>query len=71
MNASPDSPHPEPLDRSHFGILTLANPRQPFARLAGALMISSIGDPFSLAVSLVLVYGAMHTTFAIAAAYGA
>ena len=33
-------------------------------------MVSSIGDPFSLAISLVIVYSALHSVFAIAVAYG-
>ncbi|MBJ7596838.1 MAG: hypothetical protein DLM67_11400 [Candidatus Nephthysia bennettiae] len=41
------------------------------ARLAGAILVSSIGDPFSQTVSLVLLYQATHTPLAIAAAFGA
>jgi MFS family permease len=40
------------------------------ARLAGAILVSSIGDPFSQTVSLVLLYQATHTPLAIAAAFG-
>lgn len=71
MTASPDQHDLEPRNGSNFGIRTLADPRRPFSRLAAALMVSSIGDPFSLAVSLVLLYDSFHTPFAIAGAYGA
>jgi MFS family permease len=65
-----DAAHvPEELER-RFGLLSLVDGRQPFSRLAGALLISSIGDPFSLAVSLVIAYGVTHDALAIAAAYG-
>jgi MFS family permease len=41
------------------------------ATLSGATLVSSIGDPFSQTVSLVLLYQATHTPLAIAAAFGA
>ncbi|MDQ6898131.1 MAG: MFS transporter [Candidatus Dormibacteraeota bacterium] len=41
------------------------------ARLAAAVLVSSIGDPFSQVVSLVLLYQATRAPLAIAAAYGA
>lgn len=74
MTASPDRDSrstPEPAGGSSFGILTLRDPRVPFSRLATAFMVSSIGDPFSLAISLVVVFSAFHSVFAIAVAYGA
>lgn len=73
MNASsPDrGSKPEPPDDSRFGVLSLWDPRRSFSRLAIGFMVSSVGDPFSLAISLVIVYSTFHSTFAIAAAYGA
>ena len=74
MTSSPDRDSrskPERADGSAFGILTLRDPRLPFSRLATAFMVSSVGDPFSLAISLVLVFSAFHSVFAIAVAYGA
>jgi MFS family permease len=41
------------------------------ARLAAAVLVSSVGDPFSQAVSLVLLYQATRAPLAIAAAFGA
>jgi MFS family permease len=41
------------------------------ARLTAAVLVSSAGDPFSQAVSLVLLYQATRAPIAIAAAYGA
>jgi MFS family permease len=51
--------------------LSLWDPRLPFSRLAIGFMVTSVGDPFTLAISLVIVYSTLHSTFAIAAAYGA
>lgn len=49
---------------------SLADPRRPFSRLAGGFMISSIGDPFSLAISLVLIHEHLGSIYALALAYG-
>ncbi|MBO0707608.1 MAG: MFS transporter [Candidatus Dormibacteraeota bacterium] len=73
MTASPDRDSrskPERGDGLPFGILTLRDPRLPFSRLATAFMVSSVGDPFSLAISLIVVFSAFHSVFAIAVAYG-
>lgn len=73
MNASPDrdsGAKREAGDGPTFGILALRDPRVPFSRLSAAFMVSSVGDPFSLAISLVVVFSAFHSTFAIAIAYG-
>ncbi len=70
--ASPDrGSKPELPGHSRFGVLSLGDPRLPFSRLAIGFMVSSMGDPFSLAISLVIVYSTLHSTFAIAAAFGA
>ncbi|MBO0701520.1 MAG: MFS transporter [Candidatus Dormibacteraeota bacterium] len=74
MTATPDRDsrsNRERPDGATFGILTLRDPRLPFSRLATAFMVSSVGDPFSLAISLIIVFQALHTPFAVAAAYGA
>jgi MFS family permease len=73
MNAaSPEGgSKPEPPGDSRFGVLSLWDPRLPFSRLAIGFMVTSVGDPFTLAISLVIVYSTLHSTFAIAAAYGA
>lgn len=55
---------------SHFGLVSLVDPRRPFSRLAGGFMISSVGDPFSLAISLVLIHQLLDSTYALALAYG-
>lgn len=73
MNAPSPDPRskPEAPGDSRFGVLSLWDGRLPFSRLAIGFMVSSIGDPFTLAISLVIVYSMLHSTFAIAAAYGA
>ncbi len=58
----------EPPPRGPFGLIR-RNSRM--ARLTAAVFISSAGDPFSQAVSLVLLYQATRAPLAIAAAYGA
>lgn len=70
MTAKPSPDVSAERDGSTFGVLSLGDPRRPFTRLATAFMVSSIGDPLSLAVSLVIVFSTLHSTFAIAAAYG-
>jgi MFS family permease len=54
------------MDRPHA---LLRNAR--LTRLYAAVLVSSIGDPFSLTVSLVLVYGATRSSVALAGVYGA
>jgi len=53
------------------GPLGLARHNSRMAKLAAAVLVSSAGDPFSQAVSLVLLYQATHTPLTIAAAFGA
>src|SRR2546421_10152393 len=53
------------------GPLWLVRHNGRMARLAAAVLVSSIGDPFSQVVSLVLLYQATRAPLAIAAAYGA
>jgi MFS family permease len=51
------------------GPLGLARHNSRMAKLAAAVLVSSAGDPFSQAVSLVLLYQATHAPLAIAAAF--
>src|ERR1700730_5525412 len=60
-----DAPPPR---RGPYG---LVRHNSRMARLAAAVLVSSTGDPFSQAVSLVLLYRATRAPVAIAAAYGA
>jgi MFS family permease len=53
------------------GPLGLVMHNSRMAKLAAAVLVSSAGDPFSQAVSLVLLYQATHAPLAIAAAFGA
>jgi MFS family permease len=53
------------------GPLGLVRHNKRMARLAAAVLVSSAGDPFSQAVSLVLLYQATRAPLAIAAAFGA
>src|ERR1700730_12363079 len=57
-----------PAHQSPFG---LGKHNTRMARLAAAVLISSVGDPFTQAVSLVLLYQATRAPLAIAAAFGA
>jgi MFS family permease len=52
------------------GPLGLLKNNSRMRRLTAAVLVSAIGDPFSQAVSLVLLYQATRTPLAIAAAYG-
>ena len=54
-----------------LGPIKLARHNSRMARLAAAVLVSSAGDPFSQAVSLVLLYQATRAPLAIAAAFGA
>jgi MFS family permease len=53
------------------GPLGLVRHNSRMARLAAAVLVSSVGDPFSQAVSLVLLYQATRSPLAIAAAFAA
>jgi MFS family permease len=57
--------------RVHYGPFGLVRHNSRMARLAAAVLVSSAGDPFSQAVSLVLLYQATRSPLAIAAAFGA
>src|SRR5438128_5890076 len=53
------------------GPLGLVRHNSRMASLAGAVLVSSAGDPFTQTVSLVLLFQATRAPLAIAAAYGA
>ncbi len=53
------------------GPLGLIRHNGRMARLAAAVLVSSIGDPFSQVVSLVLLYQTTRSPLSVAAAYGA
>jgi MFS family permease len=58
-------------DPARQGPLGLVRHNPRMARLAAAVLVSSAGDPFNQAVSLVLLYQATRAPLAIAAAFGA
>jgi Major Facilitator Superfamily len=54
-----------------LSMLALLRRNRSLGRLVAAVLVSSVGDPLSLTVSLVLLFGATHSPLSIAAAYAA